>query len=254
MSRFPHAFSLGLVLCIAAGLVLPATAHAGRRAFTWIYDTEVVPERGAEIETWVTDRVQPTPKDTRDFWWAPIVGLTDRIELALPMELQWSQATDKTQVLDYGAELRIRLANPDRLLAGPAVTALRVGLYRPLRGKDAVRPELDVIESLDIGEHLHVVANLGARYSEYGGGLVAAYGLGAQWTASEAWRFGLESFGIRGLVAPDVPNAKVNPGFTVVGPTVGLTHGRTWITFGMLKGVTDNAPVYMSRLLWAIAF
>ena len=243
-----------LSLFLLIGLLLPLGAQANRRPFTWVYDTENVPEGGAEVETWVTDRVQRGPNDSRDFWWSPIVGLTDRIELALPMTLRWTQAKDSTQVADYGAELRIRLDSPDKLEAGHAVTALRVGLYRPLRGKDAVRPELDVIQALDIGERLHLVANLGLRYAKYGSGLSAAYGLGAAFAVSDAWKIGLELWGTRGITAADVAKAKVKAASTVIGPTVGLTHGRTWITVGALAGVDDESPEFMTRLLWGIAF
>ena len=43
-----------LALLIAAS-VLPRSAHAGRSFYGWLYGTEVMPERGAEIQTWITE-------------------------------------------------------------------------------------------------------------------------------------------------------------------------------------------------------
>ena len=73
-------------------VALPATAHAGRTFYGWLYGTEVMPERGVELQTWIsTRRTSTSRRQTLDDLGAsaPSVGITDQLELGLPIEIVW---------------------------------------------------------------------------------------------------------------------------------------------------------------------
>src|SRR5918996_52425 len=95
-------------------------ARAGRSGFAWFFDSEVVPERGVELETWVIDEnsLGDDDRDTTRVQWQPAVGVTDRLELALPVELDFIELDDPMvggapQLPKYGAEVRWRLVAQD---------------------------------------------------------------------------------------------------------------------------------------------
>src|SRR5580765_3557477 len=102
------------VLALVATAVLlgaARVAHAGRSHFGWLFDTETVPERGVELEQWITDerRQGPDHADETGVWWAPVIGITDELELAIPVEWEWTKsdfAMPRTFLARYGAELR----------------------------------------------------------------------------------------------------------------------------------------------------
>jgi hypothetical protein len=77
----------GFVL-VAAAVSVPATASAGRTFYGWLYGTEVMPERGAEIMSFVSEQngqLTPASKDETDWWLSPTVGINDQLELLLPV-------------------------------------------------------------------------------------------------------------------------------------------------------------------------
>ena len=53
-----------LVLVAAAGRRSRAPPSAGRTPYGWLYGTEVMPERGAEIQTWVAEKNGEPPDDS----------------------------------------------------------------------------------------------------------------------------------------------------------------------------------------------
>ena len=78
-----------MVAALAA--VVPARAHAGRSHYGWLYDTEVLPEGGVELQVITAEQNHYRPGDIQDttWWTGVVVGLTDQLELALPFELLW---------------------------------------------------------------------------------------------------------------------------------------------------------------------
>jgi hypothetical protein len=246
MSRFRLAF----LLLLLVGTCAPCLAHAGRRPFSWVYDTEVLPERGVEFETWVTDRVQRTPRDTTDWWIAPVIGVTEHLEIALPIETGWRQDTHQTQILDYGIDVRYRFASPDKTIAGPVVPYLRVGAYRPMADRKDMRLQGDFVLGIDPHDRLHIALDVGGTFATHAGSANLIYGAGATWKAQDSLQLGVEWWGVDPLRKP----SKGFVGLDVLGPTVGWTFGRSWLTLGVLAGIGDGSPVVMSRLLWAIAW
>src|SRR5712664_661200 len=90
----------GQLRSILAVLTLATTlaadrAEAGRRAFLFAYDSEIVPEGDVELEQWwwSESRIQasaerPVAKAALYWiWLAPVIGLSNHLELALPFQI-----------------------------------------------------------------------------------------------------------------------------------------------------------------------
>lgn len=242
------AIAIGTV-CLAVAMVSPRDAHAGRRPFFWTWDTEVMPERGVELETWYTERISRKPTDQTQVWAAPIVGLTDRLELALPLEWSYWQAKKFTQFDWYGAELRWRLNDPDRDVAGPLTGLVRFAVHRPVRQRDVLRIEANAVASYEPTVRCKVNLDGGLIAITNGQEIYYTYAGGASCKALGELRLGGEVFGE--IVQESAVGVKK---LTMVGPNLALTHGRFWLTAGILFGVTEFSPRAMSRLIWAISF
>ena len=58
----------------------PGIAEAGRTQYGWLFGTEVLPERGAEMITWIDEQNDREPNDihwTR-WGWSGLVGVTEQ--------------------------------------------------------------------------------------------------------------------------------------------------------------------------------
>src|SRR5262245_38460466 len=125
---------LWLALVLVAAAAVPA--QAGRSHYGWLYGSEVGPERGVELETWIFERNGRGDADTEEtsVWWAPVIGVTDHIELAIPIETEWNdhggESPPTTQLVRWGAEVRWRPQSIDPVEAGPLTTLLRAGVKR----------------------------------------------------------------------------------------------------------------------------
>lgn len=238
------------LLCVAAfaALLAPSTALAGRRAFLWAWDTEVQPERGIEIEQWITERIFSTPTDLTQVWWAPVIGLSDRVELALPGEWSHHQDSDKITFDWYGAELRWRLASPDPMESGKLVPLIRVAAHRLARSRTDFRLEATAVLAWDPHQRVHLVGNLGVQQLISGDETVAPFSLAASYAATSDLKLGVELFGDYFAIT----NVAAHRSLAMIGPSFGWTFGRMWLTAGALVGITDSAPQAMPRLLWAI--
>jgi hypothetical protein len=238
----------GLVV-IAATLVAPGTARAGRTFFGWLQGTEVIPERGAEIQTFVDEENFKSHEGdaSETHWWvSPFIGITDQLELGLPVELAWERGTG-TNLANYGAELRYRLVTQDPVDKPAFAPLVRVGLKRLVTGaRDTWQPEADVVGSWDSGD-LQLLGDVG---------MVGAIGPDAQEFelrsgAGVSLRV-LDDVRIGGEVFAAVPFEDTDTSWVVAGPNVAWTHGRSWISAAYGIGLVHirDAP----RLDWGIAF
>ncbi|MCO4761838.1 MAG: hypothetical protein KC502_10055 [Myxococcales bacterium] len=240
------ALVLGLVSTVGV-----TDATAGRRPFIWVWDTEVLHERDVEIEQWIWE-MDKDAKRVAWLWWAPVIGVTDTLELAVPLEglTSWTKTgkgagATETRIARYGVELRWRLAENDPEESGPVVPLLRFAVKRDLGVKLAWLLEANAVVSHDVGK-LHSALDLGA-FRNIGASEATwlSYAAGSAWELREGLRAGAEVFGEIGI-------SKGWQSFTMVGPNVSWTHGRSWLTIGCLIGVTDKAANWMPRLLWAV--
>lgn len=242
-----------LVLALLA--LASREARAGRSGFAWFFDTEVVPERGVELETWVIDEngLGDRDFDTTRVLWQPAVGVTDRLELALPVELDYIEPDDpmvggQTQLAHYGAELRWRLASPDRIEAGPVVPLIRLGARRLVAARERVRGEADLVVSAEINRCWRAVVDIGALGETGTGEDTFAFrpGAGVNALVVGELRVGVEAF------ASFRVDDDGSTDWMVAGPNLAWTHGRFWLaaTFGVGLFGIDTAP----RINWAVAF
>ena len=241
-------------LALLAILLAEGAAHAGRSHFGWLYDTETVPERGVELEQWVTDqrRQGPTHEDETQIWWAPVIGITDQLELAVPIQWEWTDAdapvTPRTFPAYYGAELRWRLVTSDPVEAPALVPLIRVAVDKPITEGDSAQVQADAVISYTCGR-VHATANLGLYGDLHSGPDVWATrsGAGASIEVTDELRLGAEGYGEFGLTS-----GGSDDDWAVVAPNLSWTHGRFWLTASYGIGVYQitSAP----RIKWAVAF
>ena len=243
----------GLWLLALLVLSVPADAIAGRDYYGWLYGTEVLPERSAELMSWVSEendvRDERHLSETR--WWiGPLIGITDQLELALPVEAAWDRQDGKPvrNGLDrFGAELRYRLVTPDPVDAPALVPLVRLALNREVGtgGRSEVNPQADAVVSYEDGI-IHVLADVGF------------YGEFARDTHHIELRPGA---GFSILVYGDLRiggelHAEITmddgASWAAAGPNMAWSHGRTWLSAAYeigFYGIKD-AP----KLQWGIAF
>jgi len=236
-----------VVVAAAAG-----PAQAGRSHYGWLYGSEVNPERAVELETWILERNGRGDEETEETstWWAPVVGITDHVEVAIPVEIEWNDhggiGVATTQLVRWGAEVRWRPQSVDPVEAGPLTTLFRAGVKRVVAKRFGVRGEADAVVAYETGR-VHIEGDLGIVATRAEGDTVAeirpAAGVSVRVVAD--LRVGAETYGELEL------SGRVDD-WMVAGPSLAWTHGRFWLagTFGIgLFGVT-TAP----RVNFAVAF
>lgn len=238
---------------IALAITFFATsAHAGRTRFGWLYDTETVPQRGVELETWMLeeDHKGSPPVDETSLWLAPVIGVTDQVELAFPIEFSFtSDATGSRTDLDrLGAELRWRLTSPDPVESGPFSALVRLAAKRLVTDRGAIRLEPGLVLGLDFWR-VHLVADIEGVIEIPDVGNVRSEfrpGAGLSLQIAGELRAGGEFYSEIGLFD--------NPTVTwfAVGPVVSWTHGRVWMVASCPIGLQNITAA--PRLNWAVAF
>lgn len=237
-------------LVVVALLAVSSSAHAGRRAYSWLYSSEVLPERGAEIETWVYEENGQRLGNAHStlMVWAATVGLTDRLELSLPTVWRWTRDDDRTIFTFpyFGLEARYRFVSPDPVEAPPFAPLVRVAVRRDVIERDVLRAEVDAVGTYTHGRFeaavdLGVVADLSPDAARFE--LRPSAGVSIE--AVDDLRFGVEAYAQLNL--DDGVRS-----WAIVGPNVALTHGRFWVTatYGLGVYQIDSAP----RIVWGIAF
>jgi hypothetical protein len=245
-----------VLVAVLLASVLPQTAHAGRTFYGWLYGTEVVPERGVELQTWVQDETDKYSTRNKETWlaWGPLVGVTDQLELGLPIELEWADVPG-AMPLDrkvsftfkrFGIEARYRLAPSDPVEAPALVPLIRVAVKRDITARSNVRVEGDAVLSYQAGS-VQVVADVGVTgdLASSASHLELHPGIGISVLATGELRVGAEVYSELSL---DVRSES----WAVIGPDLSWTHGRFWVSgaFGIGLYRVQVAP----RVIWGIGF
>ena len=234
-------------LAVSAAVLISyvAPAHAGRTHFAWLYGSDVIPERGVEIENWILEENQKGDANTGEtsFWWGPVIALTQHLEFAISAEAA-SEAGD-TRFTRWGADVRYRVQSPDPIDAGPLATLFRVGAKRLINERAGIRGEADIVASYTVGSVIASV-DLGSvfEHTPDADELELRPGAGVSVRVVDDFRLGVETYSE--LIAKGDGTS-----WLVVGPTASLTHGRFWgaATYGIgLFGIRD-AP----RLTFGVA-
>jgi len=240
------ALALLIVACLA-----PRTAHAGRDFYGWLYGTEVMPERGVELQTWIyeqNDKYGTHGKETW-LWWGPLIGVTDQLELALPIELWWADADmshPSFSLKRFGAEVRYRLVSQDPVDAPRFAPLVRLAIKRDVALRDDVRLEGDAVASYEVGA-LHALIDVGAvgDITPHDHRFELHPGAGVSLAVTGELRVGAEIYA-------EINSQLASESWAIVGPDLAWTHGRFWLSGAVGIGIyhVGLAP----RVMWGIAF
>ncbi|MEO8702570.1 MAG: hypothetical protein ABI867_21175 [Kofleriaceae bacterium] len=242
-------------LAVLVLLAVPATAHAGRSQYGWLYGSEVLPERGVEVQTWVYEKNGRTDTNIHEtsMWWGALVGVTDNFELVFPVEFLWlkADASPATFTVEkFGVEARYRFVKTDPEKPDGVAPLLRLALKRDVTVRDVAILEADFVTSYQSGR-FHGLLDLGVtgRISSDGdnNSVELRPGFGIAIETKKDLRFGAEFY----AELPLDSNLKQLQ-WAAVGPNMAWTHGRFWLSASFLIGLyqIDTAP----RVIWGILF
>jgi hypothetical protein len=243
---------VGLVLISAAIVLAPGAAHAGRTFYGWLYGSEVMPERGAELQSWITELNFDNRTETNWLFGAQ-VGITDQLELGLPLEIDWFRATNDmgmtvagTVFSRFGIEARYRFVTQDPVDAPAIAPLVRVAVKRLIINRDAIQPEVDFVLSYESGI-VHVLADLGfvAQIDPDDQQYQFRPGLGVSVLAVDDLRFGAEAL---------AELRSEGKSWVIAGPNVAWTHGRFWLSGAFGIGLVQDRIKTAPRVQWGIAF
>jgi hypothetical protein len=241
--------------CLLAACVFPRVAHAGRTYYGWLFGTDVMPERGVELQSWIQEENDKYGTRSKESWvsWAAMVGVTDQLELGLPVEIVWAAieqndgTTRTTSAFKrFGIEARYRFAPADPAEAPPLVPLLRLAVKRDVIVRNAVRLEGDAVVSYSAGA-VHAVFDLGAvgDITPSSRHLELRPSAGVSVLATSELRLGAE-------VYSEISFDTTVESWATIGPDLSWSHGRFWIS-GML-GIGLYHVRIAPRVVWGIAF
>jgi hypothetical protein len=229
------------VVIALAVVGVPTSANAGRTFYGWLYGHEVLPEKGVELQQWVYERNAITNAagvelhDTA-MWWGVLVGITDKLELVLPIEMlhrEVAMAGSTFNVDKFGAELRYRLTKMDLEHPDGIAPVFRIAAKKDVLDRGTTIAEADVILAYQSGRfHGQVDVGAVARINKDEAKFELRPGLGISIETKKGLRFGAEGF-LQYFVDSDLKKSN----WAGVGPNMIWTTGRFWVTASFLIGV-----------------
>lgn len=247
--------AVAALLCLLA----PFQASAGRRPFLFAYDSEIVPEGDVEVEQWVWAETKPANSNRAALywiWWAPVIGLTNHLEMALPFQVVASQGTTSLQNLFADFNYRFFSREQDGGFQPLARVSIRQAVSRQARPSSI---EFNLVGTYGRANALHLTANVGLDVAlpwpeNLPRPIIGSYALGVAYPIlGNELRLSAE---FRGEVGISDTSPTALPRHSV-GGALAWSRGRIWITAGSLFGLTglsSATPRFTPRLLWAIAF
>lgn len=226
-------------------------AHAGFRQTAWSFDTMTVPERQVEIEAWLTQSIAGPDgaATTASFLLSPVVGITDQLELAIPITADYSRMAGTTNLSTYGLDARYRIVTSDPKQAPPIVPLVRATVRKLIGNDDAYRIQGTLAVSYEPTPRVHIVANASLYHVTDVNLTSAEYSGGALFAATKDLRIGVDTFATQQIKGPGSDDS-----WFAAGPAAVFSHGRFWLTVSVPIGVTSKAPDALPRMIWAIAF
>jgi hypothetical protein len=240
--------ALGVLLVVG---LASGTAHAGRSYFGWLEGTEVMPERGVELQTWVFEENEKYSTHDKDtwLWWGPVIGVTDQLELVLPIEMEWEASDDEKTIFTFrrfGAGARYRFVSQDPVEAPALVPLVQLTVMRDIQLRDDVHVEAAGAVSYETGAVM-ALAEVGfsGDFQPHNAHSELHPGAGVSIAVTGELRLGAE-------VYSEISFDSQTESWAAVGPDLSWTHGRFWVTGAFGIGVYNirTAP----RVMWGIAF
>ena len=228
-------------------LAAPALALAGPTSYGWLPSTETTEAHHAEMGAWLYER-----DDRGDFseratvlGGAPAFGVTDRLELRVPFELETRTAVDDpptTGLARFGGEARYRFT-PRHARWAPVA---RFALVRNVTVRSLVRAELGGAVSFE-QEPVHIEAALDYIIEVNRSHIHRELhpGLGASVRVRGSWRLGGELYS-------EVSRDESADSWIAIGPNLAARFGGSWLsaTFGFgVRGIT-----FAPRINWGFAW
>ncbi len=236
----------------AAVLLAPGAASAGRTQYGWLFGTEVMPERGAEIQTWITEENSKDPDVHEDVWgFQALIGVNDQLELAFPIEIEWRDSdftNPSTTWRRFGVEARYRLVSGDPVDAPPFAPLVRLAVKRDIgiRNTTIVEGNFVISTTTPTGGVMALV-DLGivGAISPDDQVFEARPGVGVSFKVIGGLRLGAEVFG-------HLSFKESSSRWIAAGPNLAWSHGRSWVSaaFGIGLYQIHTAPA----LQWGIMF
>ena len=236
-----------------AVLAVTGRAEAGRTPYGWLYGTEVLPEKSVELQQWVYERNGFDDPDTHDtaLWWGALIGVTDKLELALPIEFLWHEQMGQPAnftVEYFGIEARYRFTETDFENPDGIAPLVRFAVKRDVLNRGSVVLQGDFVMSYQKGR-FHGLVDLGGQVQadKNDARIELRPGAGISIETKKDLRFGVEGYGDL-----FVDSALKKSRWFGVGPNMSWTSGRFWLTASLLIGVyqIDTAP----RVIWGVLF
>lgn len=245
-----------VLLLVALAVAWPQQAEAGRRAFTWTWETEILPAGDFELEQWLWAKVPTFDGSVPSagwLWFAPVYGLTDRVEIAVPWEVVVGAAG--TRMTNFTAEARVALQDPlddERFVRTLVRVFYQFNFDRPMNVPGSQPPwaGANFVASFGPPGGSHGTVDVGF-FADLGFGdqrlLVQTLGFGYTHEITDELRLGAEYFHEISLGSA-VPDLRA----FFAGPALAYARGRVWSTMGILIGLTESTPALMPRFMVAI--
>ena len=227
-------------------------AEAGRTHFGWLFGTELNPNRGVELENWIVDINQLDKPDRvkvheTHTWTGIVVAVSDHLQLAIDVQSAYADNhvdPPSTNLSMFGGDVRWRPQAADD--TGPLKNLFRIGVQKLVQERAGIRGEVNIVSSYEVGR-VFATLDLGVIDEHVPGTNVIEChsGAGVSVRVEHGLRLGGEVYGELTISGPD-------PGWMIVGPTVGLTSGRFWgaANFGVgVLGIRDAGRITLGVVL-----
>lgn len=212
-----------------------------------------MPERGAEVQTFITEENGVKPDNYHDTVWGfeALIGVTDQLELAFPVTFLWQRGDGtpaSTAFREYGVEARYRFVSGDPVDAPPFAPLARIAVKRDVIARNAMIVEANLVASTTTPSgSVMALVDLGmvAAFTRDDQQFEARPGGGVSFKVAGDFRLGAEAFA-------HIPLTGDEKTWVAVGPDLAWSHGRSWVSAAMGIGVLNikTAPA----LQWGIMF
>lgn len=225
--------------------VARGSAVGGPTRFAWLTTTEVLPDRSAELDARISDENDKGPLHVRatSVELAPAIGLSDCVELRLPVEMTWRSElgarTDFT-LSRFGADVRYGGSH------GALARVFRFALSRDVVIRNLGRIELDAAASYERGP-IQLLVDGGLTFEANPGGVHFELrpGAGISVRVKPEVRIGAEVYAVHSFDSSA-------QSWAVIGPNLAWTHGRFWFAGSFGIGVQNISSA--ARVVWGIGF
>ena len=242
-----------LLLSLAAMALIVSSARADERFFTYIYETETLPQGKWEFEQWLTLR-QGHPKGDRnfnqsiwDFREEIEYGLTDKLSISGYLNFRADQYVARNEDVQDSSEFLFKGVSAEfkYQLLSPNTDPVGLSLYfEPTYNSNEQELEYKVLLSKNIGDSWVLAANASFeqewKHEEGTTGKESVFELssGVAYRITPHWSIGLEAryhSVFEGLML----NEDIGAGL-FIGPNVHYGRANWWGTFSVAPQITGS--------------